>query len=51
MGTLRLANDPSETENLIDAEPEQFELLLKGGEKINGNMARTSLQVILSVWL
>ena len=34
-----LANDPSETENLIDAEPEQFELLLKGWEKINGNMA------------
>jgi len=33
-----LAKDPSETKDLIKAQPVEFKLLLEGWEKINGNM-------------
>ncbi|HAE12326.1 MAG TPA: N-acetylgalactosamine-4-sulfatase, partial [Opitutae bacterium] len=33
-----LAKDPSETRDLIKERPEEFQLLLQGWEKINGNM-------------
>jgi arylsulfatase A-like enzyme len=33
-----LAEDPSETKDLSKDQPEQFESLLEGWEKINGNM-------------
>ena len=33
-----LAKDPSETKDLIKAQPEEFKLLLEGWEKINGHM-------------
>lgn len=33
-----LAKDPSETKDLITAQPKQFQLLLDLWEKINGNM-------------
>ena len=39
-----LAEDPSETKDLSEDQPEKFKTLLEGWEKINGNMVEPSFK-------